>query len=74
MIHTFKHQMDSVTGVAGKFIESIWHSRVMYTIMKNAWKSYRREKSKMLQNWIKQQISRKSIIENNFKNCLHHSK
>ena len=32
--------------------------------MKNVWKSYRREKSKMLKNWIKQQISRKLKMEN----------
>ena len=35
--------------------------------MKNMWKSYKREKSKMLKNWIKQQLSRKLKIDNNLK-------
>ena len=35
--------------------------------MKNVWKSYRREKSKMLKKWIKQRILRKLKMENNLK-------
>ena len=32
MTHTFKHQINKVhvIGAAGKFVESVWYSRVMY--------------------------------------------
>ena len=58
----------NVIGAAGKFMESIWHSREWcIKTNENVWKSYGREKNKMLKNWIKQQISRNSKIENNLK-------